>query len=287
MTAPPGRACDLPRESRRWSATTAPKGICPVRDDVFTIPSLTPENVPGGLWRRGDLAGANVPGFSRYVRTVKAIILVLAGLVLGLGSSQATSAWRPLDLPVKGNLISAEFLNGRFFVVDESGAVLVSSNLEDWTFFLERGGEPLQDMAHHDGTYVVVSLSGKVFSGAPGSWTMTEVPAPFGLESVDYGSGRFVAVGRGGVIVSSTDGKEWKPVPSLPDGIRIKNLGWVHFGDGHPENGVFYSNKMVRDYGVNNDGRGNLSGWAWSESVGWINFKGTQINKEEKQKKIS
>ena len=29
------------------------------------------------------------------------------------------------------------------------------------------------------------------------------------------------------------------------------------------------------DYGVENDGIGNLSGYAWDENVGWINFNPT------------
>jgi len=51
-------------------------------------------------------------------------------------------------------------------------------------------------------------------------------------------------------------------------------------GDGKPENGLRYSNSYGRDYGVNNDKEGNLSGYAWSENVGWINFDKVNICKE-------
>lgn len=51
-----------------------------------------------------------------------------------------------------------------------------------------------------------------------------------------------------------------------------QDFGWVHFGDGSPDNGIHYGNDAPTDYGVNNDGRGQLSGFAWSESCGWINF---------------
>lgn len=57
----------------------------------------------------------------------------------------------------------------------------------------------------------------------------------------------------------------------------MDNLGWVHFGNGQPENGWSYSNRHGRDYGVNNDGQGGLSGWAWSETAGWISFDGVMI----------
>ena len=62
--------------------------------------------------------------------------------------------------------------------------------------------------------------------------------------------------------------------------IEIKTLGWVYLGNGKPENGLRYSNSHGRDYGVNNDKEGNLSGYAWSENVGWINFDKVTIYKE-------
>ncbi len=60
--------------------------------------------------------------------------------------------------------------------------------------------------------------------------------------------------------------------------IRVGNLGWVHLGNGRPENGRSYSNRHGRDYGVNNDGEGNLSGWGWSETAGWISFEEVEID---------
>jgi len=62
--------------------------------------------------------------------------------------------------------------------------------------------------------------------------------------------------------------------------IFIKKLGWVYLGDGGPRDGYQYSNDDRRDYGVNNDGEGNLTGWGWGENVGWINFDGVGINRE-------
>ncbi|MCX6354637.1 MAG: hypothetical protein NTZ78_07010 [Candidatus Aureabacteria bacterium] len=55
--------------------------------------------------------------------------------------------------------------------------------------------------------------------------------------------------------------------------VWFENCGWVCLGDGHPLDGRSYSNRGSRDWGVNNDGRGNLSGYAWSEVTGWINFQ--------------
>jgi len=55
--------------------------------------------------------------------------------------------------------------------------------------------------------------------------------------------------------------------------IWLENCGWVCLGEGHPLNGGCYSNRNGYDWGINNDGQGKLSGCAWSEVTGWINFQ--------------
>ena len=54
--------------------------------------------------------------------------------------------------------------------------------------------------------------------------------------------------------------------------IFIKKLGWVYLGDERPRNEYRYSNRDRRDYGINNDGEGDLTGWGWGENIGWVNF---------------
>ncbi|MCX6353622.1 MAG: hypothetical protein NTZ78_01815 [Candidatus Aureabacteria bacterium] len=54
--------------------------------------------------------------------------------------------------------------------------------------------------------------------------------------------------------------------------IWLENCGWVCLGDGHPLKVGHYNNRGACDWGVNNDGQGNLSGYAWSEVTGWISF---------------
>ena len=49
--------------------------------------------------------------------------------------------------------------------------------------------------------------------------------------------------------------------------------GWIYLGDGAPTNGWQYTNDSSDDYGVNHDGKGNLRGYAWSTSAGWISFE--------------
>jgi len=60
--------------------------------------------------------------------------------------------------------------------------------------------------------------------------------------------------------------------------LWCENVGWVRLGTG--SGGVSgdpsqYANTNATNYGVNNDGSGNLSGYGWSENAGWINFNST------------
>jgi hypothetical protein len=53
-----------------------------------------------------------------------------------------------------------------------------------------------------------------------------------------------------------------------------ETLGWISLGLG-PANGLAYANVSGDDYGGNYDAAGGaLSGMAWSENAGWINFSG-------------
>jgi hypothetical protein len=55
--------------------------------------------------------------------------------------------------------------------------------------------------------------------------------------------------------------------------IYAANVGWVNLGSGSPTNGIRYLNLDANDFGVNNDGLGNLSGYAWGANIGWITFE--------------
>jgi len=57
--------------------------------------------------------------------------------------------------------------------------------------------------------------------------------------------------------------------------IWLENCGCICLGEGHPLDGERYSNRSGFDWGANNDGKGKLSGFAWSEVTGWISFRTT------------
>ncbi|HEY1787113.1 MAG TPA: hypothetical protein VGJ73_03115 [Verrucomicrobiae bacterium] len=57
--------------------------------------------------------------------------------------------------------------------------------------------------------------------------------------------------------------------------IYSANVGWINLGGGSPANGIQYQNLATNDFGVNNDGLGNLTGYAWGANIGWITFEQT------------
>jgi hypothetical protein len=50
-------------------------------------------------------------------------------------------------------------------------------------------------------------------------------------------------------------------------------VGWINLGSGSPTNGIQYMNLAVGDFGLNQDGLGNLRGYAYGANIGWINFE--------------
>jgi hypothetical protein len=57
--------------------------------------------------------------------------------------------------------------------------------------------------------------------------------------------------------------------------IYSANAGWVNLGGGSPADGIYYQNNGGGDFGVNNDGLGDLTGYAWGANIGWIVFEQT------------
>jgi len=74
----------------------------------------------------------------------------------------------------------------------------------------------------------------------------------------------------------------WKWDTVTPDGASLEpyllrgkiyagNVGWIDLGDGAPADGVFYA-QTGGEWGVNHDGSGGLTGWAYGANIGWIRF---------------
>jgi len=53
--------------------------------------------------------------------------------------------------------------------------------------------------------------------------------------------------------------------------VYAANPGWIDLGNGLPANGIRYS-QTAGDTGVNHDGAGALTGFAYGANIGWIRF---------------
>jgi hypothetical protein len=53
------------------------------------------------------------------------------------------------------------------------------------------------------------------------------------------------------------------------------NVGWIKLGAGAPANGYAYANISGTDWGLNHDGAGRLTGYAWAQNLGWLVFEQT------------
>ena len=86
---------------------------------------------------------------------------------------------------------------------------------------------------------------------------------------------RISPAGQGYVLFEAPH-REITSVAVAPDGtIYAANVGWINLGSGSPVNGIQYLNTSAADFGVNQDGLGNLRGYAWGANCGWINFEST------------
>lgn len=70
-------------------------------------------------------------------------------------------------------------------------------------------------------------------------------------------------IDQSAIVVSSTHLAGFATSPAI---------GAIRFGSQTNTASFTYANTAPENYGVNNDGKGNLSGYAWNPTVGWIQF---------------
>src|SRR5437773_9615512 len=49
--------------------------------------------------------------------------------------------------------------------------------------------------------------------------------------------------------------------------VYAANVGWINLGNGSPTNGIQYKNLSTNDFGVNQDGLGDLRGYAYGANI--------------------
>lgn len=134
-------------------------------------------------------------------------------------------SWTPRLSGTSRNLHEATYALGQFVAVGSAGTIVTSPNGEDWAARLSGTGEDLWGVAGTDALLVAVggdsTGEGKVLhrfsilTSTNGTHWTIRLSSPsysyndFELHGITYGNGRFVAVGRPGVIFTSTDGLAW------------------------------------------------------------------------------
>jgi len=143
--------------------------------------------------------------------------------VMDIAGPTGTAVWNyrsPLPSP---NLIeNIKYIEGRYMAVGNNSTLLTSENGISWTKVnLGTDIDRLGGIAYGGGKYVIVGYvdisygAARIYTSDDGvNWHQTAAVPHHYLYDVAYGNGKFVAVGRYGKILVSTDGETWvtKPV---------------------------------------------------------------------------
>lgn len=140
-------------------------------------------------------------------------------------SPVAATTTQPTGMAIRGDTV---------VVTERWGGVVVSHDRgRTWTARPLPGNHPLGILGYFDVAagpegFVAVGDNGGLRVSPDGdTWTVAQSGTDQLLEDAVHGDGRWIVVGRGGVILTSTDAREWEPV-SIPG----PNFRDVAFGAG-------------------------------------------------------
>lgn len=130
--------------------------------------------------------------------------------------------------------------------------IILSNDGRTWARHAFIAESYLRDIEYGGGIYVAVGERGIYSSPDLATWTQRSVPAGGeynGATSICHGNGRFVAVGFGGHIHTSTDGLNWTKLDGIPtasvqlhsvlhDGTRFIAAGGLFYADAGVQDGT-------------------------------------------------
>lgn len=155
-------------------------------------------------------------------------LFIAAGQEMGVGSAIYTSpdgiTWTQQTLPA--GLLSSQVLRAvawsgsRFMAAGDWGVILTSTNGVDWSDVNVAADQFIQAMTWANNTFVAVGANGQVllYSETPATgWNVIRYHLPSTeIRSVSRGADKFVAVGQGGTVLTSTDTTLWTAVNVAP-----------------------------------------------------------------------
>jgi len=128
-------------------------------------------------------------------------------------------------LPQPNDLLDLAYGNGLYVAVGMNGALLTSTNAEDWQLQRSHTAEHLHGVAYGSGRFVAVG-DNVVLSSTNGTDWLKTYPGVAQFSGVTFGNGRFVACQNSSFLVSS-NGLDWTTTT-----VSAYGLAAVTFGDG-------------------------------------------------------
>lgn len=142
--------------------------------------------------------------------------------------------WEATTLPSSGKFWSGlTYGNGKFVLISQSAGIYATS--PDGIHWTQHEGVLPElgwnRIVYGNGKFIIFNDLHFAYSADGITWEESDISADLGITRVDsviFGDGKFIAVGRGGVCLYSTDGINWKS-SNLPKNTRWSTLA---FGEG-------------------------------------------------------
>lgn len=102
------------------------------------------------------------------------------------------------------------YANGLYVICGESGTILISNNLVNWTRVNSEVKDKLVGITYGKNLFVITGANGTILTSSDGKkWSKQKSHTTSYLIRSRYGNGVFVAVGYNGTILTSLDGENW------------------------------------------------------------------------------
>lgn len=168
----------------------------------------------GTTWNRLESTG--LESFRKNtIRYVNNKFFILGYNLIGTSTDGIT--WSTETIPSDASdrsLYDITYGNNKYIIVGGSGAILSSSDGSTWTIENSNTNGDIRSVIYANNMFIAVGSVyndgdyGILTSNDGSTWTFVQISYKY-LYSIVYGNNKFITVGYGGRIYSSTDGTNW------------------------------------------------------------------------------